>query len=204
MTDYCGKRSKSYAAADVADADGIKTSFATVAAPVVLTVADWNGSAITAAGLLDLPRTITITRSNNANQFAVAPIVLTGLRGGATVTESLTPANDDGNDILRGTQAFDFLTQIDIPTQGGTGGTFTIGVQDICAPANTTLFGVELVAAGTLNVGYGGTDSAPAHTDAIPIGAGAVGIPKPITPKRVLTSTALSAPTTVGLTVYLP
>jgi len=199
---YCASRTKSYAAAEVADADGVKTSFATVQAPVVLVVADWNGAAITAAGLLDLPRTITITRSNNANQFSVAPIVLTGLRSGATVTESLTPATDDGNDILRGTQAFDFLTQIDIPTQGGTGGSFLIGVQDICAPGNGTFFGVELAAVGTLNVGYGGNDLAVGNTDAIPIvTAGAI---KPINPRRILTSAALAAPTTVGLTVYIP
>lgn len=206
MIDYCSKRSRTYAAADVADADGVKTTFATVAAPVALTVADWNGAAITAAGLLDLPRTITITRGNNANQYAVDPIVLTGLRGGVTVTESLTPSTDDGNDVLRGTQAFDFLISIAMPTQGGTGGTFLIGVQDICAPANGVFCGVELAAAGTLNVGYGGNDLAVGNTDAIPIaaGAGSVGAIKPIAPRRILTSTALAAATTVGLTVYLP
>ena len=193
------KRSKTYAAADVVDADGVKTSFATVNAPVALTVADWNGAAITAAGLLDLPRTITITRGNNANQYSVAPIVLTGLRGGVEVTESLTPANDDGNDVLRGTQAFDFLTSIAIPTQAGTGGTFLIGVQDICAPANGVFSGVELAAAGNLIVGYGGNDSAGYQSDTIPVPAVAIGFVKEIAPKRILTQ-AMS----VGLTVYLP
>jgi hypothetical protein len=203
MLEYISKRSRTYAAADVADADGIKTSFATVAAPVALTVADWNGAAITAAGMLDLPRTITITRSAVANQYSVSPIVLTGLRGGVTVTESLTPANDDGGDVLRGTQAFDFLTSVAIPAQAATGGAFLIGVQDICAPANGVFLGVELAAAGTLNVGYGGNDSNVSNTDAIPIAAGAAGVPKPIQPRRILTSAALAAPTIVGLTVYL-
>jgi hypothetical protein len=191
------KRSRTYAAADVIDADGVKTSFATVQAPVVLTVADWNGAAITAAGLLDLPRSITITRGNNANQYGVDPIVLTGLRGGVTVTESLTPANNDGNDVLRGTQAFDFLTSIDIPTQDGTGGTFTIGVQDICAPGNGVFCGVELAAAGNLIVGYGGNDAAGWQTDTIPVPAVAVGFIKPIEPRRILTQSM-----SVGLTVY--
>jgi hypothetical protein len=85
----------------------------------------------------------------------------------------------------------------------GTGGTITIGVGDICAPDGEWFGGVELHAAGTLNVSYGGTDTSPAHTDAIPVGATAVDSPKPIAPKRVLTDPLLTNPTTVGLTVYL-
>jgi len=191
------KRSKTYASADVVDADGVKTSFATVQSPVALTVADWNGAAITAAGLLDLPRSITITRGNNVGQYSVAPIVLTGLRGGETVTESLTPGSANGNDTLRGTQAFDFLTSIAIPTQGGTGGSFTIGVQDICAPGNSVFCGVELAAAGNLIVGYGGNDSAGWQSDTIPVPAVAIGFIKSIQPRRILTQLM-----SVGLTVY--
>ncbi len=198
MFDYLPKRSRTYAAADVADADGVKTSFATVAAPVALTVTDWNGAAITAAGLLDLPRTITITRGNNANQYSVDPIVITGLRGGVTVTESLTPANDDGNDILRGTQAFDFVTGIALPTQGGTGGTFLIGVQDICAPANGVFCGVEVPATGTLTVGYGGNDVGGWTSDSIPVPATFAGFTKRIAPRRILTQSMI-----IGVTVYL-
>lgn len=204
MSEYNSRRTKTYAAAEVADADGVKTSFASVAAPVALAVADWNGAAITAAGLLDLPRTITITRTSASNQYSVNPIVLTGTYDGRTVTESLTPQNDDGGDVLRGTQAFHFLTNVDIPADAGTGGSYTIGVQDICAPGNGEFNGVELAAAGTLNVGYGGTASAPANTDAIPIASAQAGCPKPVVCKRILTSPALASPTTVGLTVYLP
>lgn len=198
------RRTKSYASADVADADGIKTSFATVAAPVALTAADWNGAGIAVTtGLFPLPRTVTITLSNNANQFSVDPYVLTGTRGGRVVTESLTAANDDGNVTLRGTQPFDTLTAIALPTMGGTGGTITIGTQDICAPYGDSFSGVELAATGTLNVGYGGTDLVSGQTDAVPIGTAQVGAVKPIATNRILTSSALSAPTTVGLTVYL-
>lgn len=199
MSDDCAKRSKTYASADIAVANGIKTSFATVASPMVLTVADWNGTAITAAGLLDLPRSITITRSNNAGQFSVAPIVLTGLRGSVSVSESLTPGSANGNDVLRGAQAFDFLTGIAIPTQGGTGGAFTIGVQDICAPSHGVFCGVELAAAGNLIVGYGGNDTAGWVSDTIPVPAVAVGFVKDIAPRRILTQSMA-----VGLTVYLP
>lgn len=197
---HSARRTKTYLAAELADADGIKTSFATSTSPVALTVADWNGAAITAAGLLDLPRTVTITRSNNANQFSVAPIVITGLRGRGTVTESLTPANDDGNDVLRGTQPFDFVTGIAIPAQAGTGGTFLIGVQDICAPSGQTFHGVKLRGTdGQLNVQYGGdaggsTDSFAAVSNTL----------EPIAAKRILTSPALAAPTDKALTVFLP
>jgi hypothetical protein len=197
------RRSVSYAAAAVVDADGVKTSFATVAAPVALDVTDWNGAAITAAGLLDLPRTITLTLSNNANQFSTDDIVLTGTRNGETVTETLNAADDDGNVTLRGVQPFDVLTAVDLPEMGGTGGTITIGVQDICAPHGQVFLGVEVHAAGTLNLAYGGTDTVPSNTDALPVGTAQVGFVKPVHPKRVLTSAALTAPTTVGVTVYV-
>jgi hypothetical protein len=194
------KRSKSYTAAEVVLANGVKTSFATVAAPVALTTADWNGAGIGAAGLLDLPRTITITRSNNASQFSVSPIVLTGVRGGTVVTESITPGSANGNDTLRGTQAFDFLTNIDLPTQGGTGGTFTIGLGDICAPQNGMFCGFEApVAAGNVGIAYSGNDSAVVLTDVIPIPAVAIGFMKELTFRRIV-----SATTTAAVTVYLP
>lgn len=193
------RRTKTYAAAAVQDNDGIKTSFATVAAPVLVVEADFNGAAVTAgSGVLDLPRTITITRSNNANQFSVDPIVITGFRGGVQVTETWTPANDDGNDIFRGTQAFDRVVSIALPTQGGTGGTFLIGVQDICAPAGGSFTGVHLDAAGPLNVGYG---TGGTTTDTITAVAGTV---YPIAASRIRTSTALSTPTVAALTVYMP
>ncbi|UOF77386.1 hypothetical protein [Caudoviricetes sp.] len=193
------KRSKTYAAADIADADGVKTSFATVAAPVVLVPADFNGAAMTTGGVLDLPRSITITRSSAANQFSVSPIVITGTRGGVEVTESLTPANNDGNDVLRGTQAFDVITSISLPTAGGTGGAYTIGVQDICAPSNGVFCGVEMAAAGNLIVGYGGNDLTGWTSDTIPVPAVAAGFVKEIAPRRILTQSM-----SVGLTVYLP
>jgi hypothetical protein len=100
--------------------------------------------------------------------------------------------------VLRGTQAFDFLTSIAIPTQGGTGGTFLIGVQDVCAPANGVFCGVELASDGNLVVGYGGTDSGGWQSDTIPVPLAAVGFIKPIEPRRILTQTMLD-----GFTVYL-
>lgn len=189
-------KTKSYAAALVADADGILQSVSTSTSPVTHTT--FNGAQIS-SGRLDLPRTVTITLSNTAGAFAEEDIVITGQRGGQVVTETLTPTSINGNETLRGTQPFDLITSIALPAQGSGAGSYTIGVQDICAPENGEFCGAELHATGTLNVQYGG-----GNTDAIPVGAAQVGFVKPIRFQRVLTSAALTAPTTVGLTIYLP
>lgn len=196
-------RTKTYTAAQAYDADGIKTSFATATSATALTSADWDGAILNASAVLDLPRTITITLSNNANQFSTGDIVLTGIRGGSEVTETLNAADDDGNVTLRGSQIFDQLTAIDLPAMGGTGGTITIGVQDVCAPYGSHFAGIELAAAGTIAVGYG-PDHAVASSDFIPVTTASVEEVRPIEgARRILTSTALSAPTAVGFTVYL-
>ncbi len=200
-TSKIASRTVTIASGAVQDDDGIKTSFATVAAPVTVVPADFNGAvwSTTALRIIGLPRVITITRSNSANQFSVVPIVLTYKRGGAELTESLTPANDDGNDVLAFTASVDEIVSIAFPAQGGTGGTFKIGVRDICAYSGDTFVGVEVAAAGTLYVQYGDGTNAP--TDAIVIPAALIGYVKPIGPTRILTDTTK---TTVGVTVYLP
>lgn len=189
----------SFAAGAVQDDDGVKTSFATVAAPVTLVSTDFNGAVIRTGGKLNLPRSLTISRSSASNQYSVNPIVVTGLYGGRVVTESFAQANDDGNDVIRGTQAFDTITSIAIPTNAGTGGAYKIGVQDICAPAGGYFSKVAILAAGTLNVQYGEATGSP--TDALVFAAEGSDT---IAPTRILTSTALSSPTTVGVRVYLP
>lgn len=197
-------RTVTYAASGVVVANGVKTSFATVAAPVVLGPADFNGANIAAGGLgfiAGLPRSLTITRSNNAAQFSVAPIVIVGRRGGKEITETLTPANANGNDTLQTASGFDSITSISLPAQGGTGGTFTIGVQDICAPQGDKFQGIELAAAGNINVQYGEGSGAP--TDSIPIATAQVGWIKPVAATRIRTNASLTNPTIVGLTVYL-
>lgn len=199
------RRSISFTSGALAVVNAIKTSFATVAAPVVLVPADFNGSGVSSVnGVISggVARTVTISRSNAASQYSVSPIVITGKYGGSIVIESLTPGNVNGNDVLRGTQAFTEIVSISIPTQGGTGGSFQIGVQDIVAQKGDTFTGVELAAAGTINVQYGEGPGSP--TDAIPIATALVGFIKPIAPTRILTNPGLSSPTTVGLTVYLP
>lgn len=155
------------ASADVNDDDGIKTSYATVAAPVVVVPADFNGAAYSGAGgVLDGPgdRFVTITRSNNANQFSVAPIVMVGFNAkGVAVSTSVTPANDDGNDVLTFATPIRTITSISFPAQGGAGGTFKIGVNDIVASDGQPFRQVRGGAAGNVVVGFveGGSDTLP-------------------------------------------
>jgi hypothetical protein len=195
------RRTVSIAAAALFDVDGIKTSFATSITPVTVVPADLNGggASITTGYLAPLPRIVTISRSSVANQYSVAPIVLTYKRGALTTTQSVTPANDDGNDTLVFTEPVDAIVSIAIPAQAAIGGAFTIGYRDICAPAADRFTAVKLHADGTINCQYGPATGSP--TDAVPALAHHI---EPISPTRILTSAALAVPTTVGLTVYLP
>lgn len=192
------RRTVTIAAADLTDPDGVKESFASDDEAVALVPADWDGAVITDAGVLNPPRTITISRSDSAGSYTVDPIVLTGTRGGATVTESLTPADADGDDILVGAQAFDKLLGVSIPEQVNASGAFTIGVQNICAPAGDRFCGVDVHTDGTLYVQYG--ESAGAPTDAIPVVV-AVYRHLIIEPTRILTG---ANQTVDSVTIYLP
>lgn len=193
-------RTKSLAAAAVYDVDGIKTSFGSTAAIKTIVPADFNGAILGAgASALDPARTIVIGRSSASNQYSVLPIVITGVRGGVVVTESLTPANDDGNDVLRGAQAFETITSVVIPADAGTGGAYTIGVQDICAPKGDNFEAVEILANGPLNVRYGEAADAPTDTIVSVIANRSF---YEIAPTRVLTDPTLAAPTVAGVVVY--
>jgi hypothetical protein len=196
FTNNSARRTVSTAAGSLLDADGIKTSYATVTSPVTVVPADFNGVQISSSTgkIIGLPRVVTITRSNNANQFSVSPIVMTYKRGGEELTTSVTPANDDGNDTLVFTPTVDEIVSIEFPAQGGTGGTFTIGVRDICAPVGDRFCGVMVHASGNLVVQYGDQSGSP--TDTIPAIADHV---YEIAPSRIVT-TSMS----VGVTVFLP
>lgn len=151
------RRSVSFSTAELDQASGIKTSFATAVSLTSLNAASYNGAAVANSGTTwakRCPRTITITRSNAVGAYTTTAITLTGKRGGVTVIETLTPANANGNDVLRGSQLFDFPPDISIPAQATTGGSFTIGVADVGAPFGDYFLGVKLNAGspGTINV----------------------------------------------------
>jgi hypothetical protein len=188
---------KTYTSAQLADADGIKTSIATVASPVTYVPADFNGALVSGSGrvAIPLPRTVTISRSSSANSYSVSPIVITGTFDGQTVTESLTPANDDGNDTLYGNQPFHYVTSIAIPAQANTSGAFTIGVGDICAPARDDIFiGVKVSADAVVHFAF---DKLATATDSHTIVAGQAEV---IGFRRILTGSGETSG--VSVTVY--
>lgn len=197
LTGFAARRTKTYGAGTLVSATGIKTSFATSTSASLLTVADFNGTGHT-AGVLDLPRTITITLSNTAGAFnATDAILVAGWRGGFAVVESFLPATTAGNATLHGAQAFDTVISIAIPAQGSTGGAFTIGVEHICAPKGDLFQRVKLHADGNLVVQYGEGTGAP--TDSIPVII-ANQQTEAVAPSRILTG---SGQTSVGITLYM-
>lgn len=196
------RRTATFLAAELDDDDGVKASFATATSETVLGAVDYDGPQVANSGAAwaKLPRTITITRSGAVGSYTTDDIVLVGKRGGTEVTETLTPADADGGDQLRGIQAFDAPPAITIPAQANTGGSFQIGCGNICAPAGDRFHGVTVrdASGGQLNVQYGEGEDAP--TDSFPVDGRAQ---ETIAPTRILTSDALSTPTTVDLTVAL-
>jgi hypothetical protein len=190
------RRSKTYAAALIDDLDGLKTDFTGALIDTTYVPADFNGAQALTGGVLDLPRVVTITRSAVANAYSVNPIVVTGKFGGEDVVDTITPANDDGGDTLRGTKPFDHITSILVPANALNTGHYQFGVSDICSPQGSTFTAVRLYADGQLNVQYGKI-----NTDSFAVLANALQV---IAPTRILTSAALAVPTTGVITVYLP
>lgn len=185
-------RSKTYSAAATNDTTGVKAATATLTTASVLTTGDFVAAVAT---LIDLPRTIVVTRSSSAAAYTTSGITVSGYRGGKLVDDILTPLNANGNDSIRGKIGFDKLVSISVPAQVSTAGSFTFGLGDICSPVGSPFCAVELTTAGTAYVQYGENVGAP--TDAIPLPAAD---PRNIAPTRVLTG---SSGTTVGLTVYV-
>jgi hypothetical protein len=179
--------------------NGLVTSRASKATPDALTVSDLNGTNANADGTIKpIPRTVTVTTASHASSYLIAaPIVVTGKRGGVTVTENISLTAVNGGETVRGLQAFDSITSIAIPAMNDTAGSFTFGVGDLCCSCGQPFTGVELSADGTANVQYG--DQPGSLTDA-KLCTGKVTYP--MAPTRILTSQALSVPTSVAVTVY--
>ena len=203
---HSANRTVSYATAELDDDNGLLTAVATSTSQVVYAPGDYDGAAVdstgtyweNAAGDRALPRTITITRSNSVGSYTTDDITLSGYRGGAAVTETLTPADADGGDQLRGTQAFDDPPTITIPAQVDTSGQFEIGCGNICARFAEVFVGVIFRGtAGQMNVQYG--EASGSHTDSFALAADNL---EPVAPTRILTSDALSSPTAQDLMVY--
>lgn len=194
-TNCVARRSVTFASAELADVDGLLGATASDDAPVELGPADFSGAAVNDGGAswVKLPRTITVSRSSSAGSYSTDPIVLTGRRGGATVTEELTPADADGDDVLRGSQLFDAPPTIAIPAQVDASGSFQFGVGDIGTPSGDMTVGVKAHTAGTVHLEYIG-----GQVDAL---VAAAHLREDVAAAKVLTGP--SQTTGIAVTVYL-
>jgi len=193
------RRTVTFLATELDDVDGVLSAAATALTATTYLAADYDGDAQSSGVWLKLPQTITVTLSNTVGAFEVDPIVITGVRNGVAVTESLTPTSADGNETLRGTQAFDAPPTIVVPAQADEDGTISIGVGNICTPAYEERFAaVKIAANGQIHAQYGESSESPVDSF-----ASVANTIEPIAPTRLLTSAARTTPMGTDVTVYI-
>lgn len=111
----------------LADVDAIiATGGASSGSDQTLLAGSFNG--VLGAGALTPTRRLTFTFSSSSDWMATTATV-TGLdANGATITEDFAIPNNGGATVT-GAKYFAKVTQVAIPAQDGTGGTFTMGVR---------------------------------------------------------------------------
>lgn len=116
---------------DATDADGIKTTFVSSVAPVVLTGTDFDGILAPGTGpaLIKSPKKVTLTVGGGGTpaHWTGGNIVFTGTGvDGSPMVETVVSAAGAGTTTTLG--FFATLTQVDIPAQGGALAQITLGV----------------------------------------------------------------------------
>ena len=90
------------------------------------TITSFNG--LVGGAVMSIPRSINFIFSSSANWNSAGPIVVTGLNSrGASVTENI-PVPASGGATVHGVRQFKQITSVAIPAQGGSGGTYTMGI----------------------------------------------------------------------------
>jgi len=87
------------------------------------------------------PRNLTLTFSSHANWDATTATITGTDENGEAQTESLS-IPDGGNATVTGTKLWRTITQISIPAQSGTAGTFTAGVGSLLGPVDHLVEGL--------------------------------------------------------------
>lgn len=117
--------------------------------------ASYNGTPI-GAGVFPTPRNIEATFNSSANWLATT-LVVTGLDAAGRVQQENIAIPSGGGSTVVGSLIFSQITNVHIPTQGGTGGTLELGVGTkydtggklvITCTDNTTSFDVTDTNAG--------------------------------------------------------
>ena len=116
------------ASALAADADAIIATGASSGSPQSLTVDDFDGAL--GGEILDPPRRLSLTLSNNSDWDATTLTVTGTNAAGAAQTESFAIPNG-GNATVNGTKHFRTITGVAVGAQTGNGGTFTLGTRAV-------------------------------------------------------------------------
>lgn len=124
---------KGYAvpAPDAADADGIVTTRATATTAQTITGVGLNGAI--GEDRQTPARNIVLVLNNNAN-WDPSTAYVRGLDERGAPQEEAFIIPDAGNVTLTGKKFFSQVTEVYIPPQGGTGGTFTVGTGSKLGP----------------------------------------------------------------------
>jgi hypothetical protein len=160
------KRVMSFTTAQTIDADGIKTSIATVAAITTYSGAALNGAMVVSnvayprfnskLGIASYP---TVTSAAQASGYtAGSTVVFTGTLNGVAATSTATLAQANGNETQFGDSPLDSVTSITIGAQPGTAGSFTFGFNGL-VPAKDALgrfkeWRVMAATAGNVRLGF--------------------------------------------------
>jgi hypothetical protein len=203
-------RTFTVAAGAIADADGLKTSIATSADAVTYSgtpaaAGDFNGALAAKFLKGQMPaRTVSITAASATGSYSTNPVVVTGTRNGVEVTESLTPTNANGGWTVRGRQPFDAGAALSFafPAQVDANGHWTIGLEDMYAPAGQVFRTIDVSDAGNLQLEFPVKDTDGVYVlDLVPVLAGQHR--KYMAQAIRSTDNAGANPTTAGFTVGL-
>jgi hypothetical protein len=123
LAEVCTGQAAAITAAGGADVDAIHSGTST-AGPQTITV--FNG--VIGGRLMAQPRALCIVISAHANWDATVGTIVGKDGAGRTLTQTFN-IPDGGNTTINISPLFARVTEIDIPTQSGTNGTFTVGVQ---------------------------------------------------------------------------
>lgn len=113
----------------VHDLDSIATSTATVASAVSLSGSALDGAI--GAGRINFPQTIAITTTSAVGAYSASNVAAFGTYKGASVADSFALTLTGGNQTVKGSQAFDYVTQVNLPAMAASTGFIKVGTYHI-------------------------------------------------------------------------
>lgn len=136
-----GKQLKNVTTVTTSATSILASGGASAASPQTITGASLNGTLGNGARIVPAQQ-VSLVLSNHANWDATTAVIVGEDADGTPITENLA-IPDSGNTTVTTTRAFGRVISVYIPTQSGTGGTFTVGTT-VAAPefSRSDLLGV--------------------------------------------------------------